>query len=416
MYTVEDEKRDLFEDELDDAVYYENRKGIIFKIIIIILCVIVLIWLISALRNNSNKSDNGATHDANVQKVRLAAEKYFFLNGNIDKSSVDLSTLKSKGLVGDVIDANNKVCNDNKTTTKLIKEDGSYKMTVALSCSTNDKDEVFYYHGNTLACLNCHGKATNMDGKNAIAYNDEDKKDNSGVDENDDNDIPDDYGEYNQYSCINWSDWSKNRVFDSSLTERSKTLVQGVKKGSGTKETIYGEWSTYTTTPVNPSETLEVETKVETSQTWSSNKTTNKPINESSTIRIISKTNNNQKEKVGNLTITEYLSGKYEIKNDRCEGLQTLQNRDGKYVLTYINCRYIDKSDESTGDVTYTYQELETRSTTYYRYRTVQIIDNTEPDIYTTEKYEESNLPEGYVKVEGSEETYYSYKLTYCEK
>ena len=36
--------------------------------------------------------------------------------------------------------------------------------------------------------------------------------------------------------------------------------------------------------------------------------------------------------------------------------------------------------------------------------------------VYTDVKYEESELPEGFVKVPGSEETYYSYKLTYCEK
>ena len=414
MYTVDDEKRDLYEDELNDAVYYENRKGIIFKIIIIILCVIVLIWLIKALRTNNNKVDLVAIHDANVEKVRLASEKYFFLDKNMDKSSVSLNTLKTKGLIGDVVDANNKVCDTNNSTTKLVKEASAYKMTINLSCSTNEKEETFYYHGSTLACLNCNGK-TNMDGKTIVVYND--PKEEEEVETNDDNNIPDDYDEYNKYSCVNWSDWSKDRVFDPSLTERSKTLVLGVKKGTGTQEKVYGEWSSYTTNPITPNDNLEVETKTETYNTWSSNKTTNKPIKESSTIRIISTSGNNvsKNEKVGNLTVTEYLSGNYDIKNNKCEGLEVLPNKEGKNVLTYTGCRYTEKNSESSEEVTYTYQELETTSVTYYRSRTVTIND-TGADIYTTDRYEESELPDGYVKVPGSEETYYSYKLTYCEK
>ena len=57
----------------------------------------------------------------------------------------------------------------------------------------------------------------------------------------------------------------------------------------------------------------------------------------------------------------------------------------------------------------YTYQELVTTDVTYYRYRTIN--SDVEADVYTDVKYEESDLPEGFVKVPGSEETYYSYKL-----
>ena len=39
-----------------------------------------------------------------------------------------------------------------------------------------------------------------------------------------------------------------------------------------------------------------------------------------------------------------------------------------------------------------------------------------ENDVYTEKKYEEDDLPEGFVKVDGTEETYYSYRLTYCVK
>ena len=423
MYTVDEEKKDVYDefydDELDEAVAYQNRKSIIFKIIIIILCVIILIWLISALTKNKN-TDNGKIHNDNVTKVRLAAEKYFFINGNTDKSSVNLYTLKSNGLVNDVIDANNKVCNDNKTNVKISKDEASYKMVVGLSCSTNDKEEIFYYHGNTLACLNCNGQ-TNMDGKTVVVANPTPTPeptpvyDDNGGNTYDDNNISNDNDLYSQYSCFNWSDWSKDRIIDNYLTERSKTLVLGVKKGDTVSKTVYGEWSDYTTTPLYASDTLEVDTKVETSSAWSGNKTSTSPVTETATLKLIS-TSGEKKVLTGNLTVTDYLSGKYEILNDRCENVQTLRNSDGKYVLTYVNCQYTEKDSNDSEGTVYTYQELETVSTTYYRSRTITVINENGEDIYTKEKYEESELPAGYTKVDGSEETYYSYKIAYCEK
>ena len=62
----------------------------------------------------------------------------------------------------------------------------------------------------------------------------------------------------------------------------------------------------------------------------------------------------------------------------------------------------------------YTYQELEKKDITYYRSRTITEVN--EPNQYTDTKYEEAYLPSGYVKVAGSEETYYSYKIATCEK
>ena len=123
---------------------WDNNKGLIFKIIIIILCIIVLIWLVKALRNNS-KVDNGEVHVANVEKVRLAAENYFFINNNKEKTSVvTLAVLKNSGLIGDIIDANNKTCSDSNTKVNLKTDVDAYEMTVKLSCSTNDKEETFY--------------------------------------------------------------------------------------------------------------------------------------------------------------------------------------------------------------------------------------------------------------------------------
>ena len=84
-----------------------------------------------------------------------------------------------------------------------------------------------------------------------------------------------------------------------------------------------------------------------------------------------------------------------------------------------VDCQY---NEVITRDVTnnsyrvYEYQELEEQDVTYYRTRSVKTIEGNIDPVYTKDKYEEKNLPEGYTKVKGSEEVYYSYKLRVCEK
>ena len=435
MYTDNENENLYEEDDYGTVSTWDNSKGLIFKIIIIILCVIVLIWLIRALKNNRNQSDNGEIHVANVEKVRLAAEDYFFIKNMKDKYDfVSLAGLQDAGLIKEVVDANNKVCNEHSSKVNLNDDVDTLKMTVSLSCSTKDKDEVFYYHKNTLACLNCNGK-TNMTGKETIVAKAEDSVVNDGGNKNVSDDISNNNDEYNYYSCIDWSDWSKTRVYDSSLTERSKTLVQGVKYGTSK---TYSDWSEYSTTPIVGNDTIEVETKVVTENVWSDNKTGTDINPNNSNIKVISKEtiresnkesyckdgfmDNNicysNKTKVGNLSMEEFTSGKYKIKNNRCERVKTMMNSEGRYVLTYVNCEYNEKIETSKKSgrsyTLYTYQVLETKDVTYYRYRTINTIE--EPDKYTDGKYEEEFLPDGYVKVPGSEEVYYSYKLAECVK
>ena len=432
MYTVDDQKNDLYEDELENDFEdsnWDNRKGLIFKIIIIILCVIVLIWLIKALRNNNNLSDNGEVHIANTEKIRLAAENYFFVKNNKTiTSNVSIAGLKKEGLINDIVDANNKVCSDTGTNVSINKQDGTYRMVIDFSCSTNDQDEVFFYNYNTLACLNCNGK-TNMTGKEIIIAKADEKKEESN---NDNNNTPNDSDELSKYSCASWSDWSKDRINNKYLTERVKTLVQGVKYGT---KTTYGEWSEYSTTPILSGEGVEIETMTSTENVWSETKTGTNINPNSSSIKVISsklvtKTDpgckngyieNNvcysNETKVSNLTVKEYNNGIYKILNPYCEGVKILQDKDGLYVPTYINCKYnvvMENEPVECSYVLYTYQELISKEVTYYRYRTVS--NTNEPIEYTDEKYEESELPEGFVKVEGTEENYYSYKITECVK
>ena len=427
MYTVGEENSN-YENEYYENSFWSNNKGLIIKIIIIILCVIVLIWLFKALQTKRNIANDESIHIANVEKVRLAAEDYFFIKNNKsdeNAKTVNLMTLKTSNLTSDIVDANNKVCNEKSSIVTLDPQTNAYKMTVKLDCSTNDKEEKFLYNNKTLACLDCNGK-TNMTGETIVAEKQENIEETKIV-------IPVIYE--SEYSCVAWSDWSTTRVNESYLVERSKTLVQGVKYI--TPSVVYGEWSEYTKTPIASSDNIEVETMTVSENVWSDIKTSNYIDTNNSNIRVINtetivEKNNtcngyvlnntcySNETVVGNLTFKEYHSGKYNVKNGTCEAVKTLKNSEGKYVLTYVNCEYDEMISKNTGSnssyTLYTYQELEQQEVTYYRYRTVTTKTDSGKAIYTENKYEENSLPEGYVKVPGTEETYYSYKIETCEK
>lgn len=416
MYTIDDEQRNLPEEEYYENNNWDNYKGIVFKVIIIILCIIVLIWLFKALNSNKNSINFDEIHASNTEKLRLAAEKYFFIENNKGKVRyVTLAGLKSEGLIDNIVDANNETCDEHNTNVELQTDIDAYVMNIDFSCSTRDQDEKFYYHRNNLSCLNCKNAKTNMKGNNVVAINDSKPISNK-----------------TEYFCNEWSNWSKERVNDDTLTERKRVLVQGVKYEDGTK---YGNWSEYSETPVLKSNNIEVETKTEKVRTWSEIKTGTDIDTTNPNIKVIStnvvdeaKTectngyiyNNvcySNEVTVGNLTFSEYTSGNYNIKTISCDGAKPSTNKDGKYDLLYTNCRYNVKLADikNTNPYTvYTYQEALDRDVTYYRYRVV--VKGDRKTTYTDKKYEENNLPSGYVKVNGSEEIYYSYKLNTCEK
>ena len=427
MYTVDDNNMEYEDEEVKES-FWNNNKGFIIKIIIIILCVIVLIWLILALKGYRNLNDNGETHAKNVENMRLASENYFFKKGNmVDKGSksVTVNTLKSMGLINDVVDANGRVCSEYNSKATLEREIGAYKMIIALSCSTNDQNELFYYNYNSLACLNC-GSNTIMKGEDKETI----KPINSDID-------------YDKYSCKSWSNWDSVKVNEPYLKERTRTLYKGVKYGKTIDKTNYGEWSDYTITPIESSANIEVEQKVVSESKWSDPKVTNDKIEESDKIKIISvdtisstyvettscdsgytKKDNtcySDKEYTGDLTYREFNSGKYKVNNGLCDGVRTEKNSDGLYVLTYKNCRYnkvvkLDNKKKTTSYKQYTYQELEDVNVTYYRYRDINITKEKEPDTYTDYYYEEKNLPYGYEIIPSSKKIEYSYMISSCEK
>lgn len=424
MYTEIDKENNVYEDEYDDTYYDKSRRNLIIKIIIIVICVIVLILLILSLKKNRNVVVNDPKiHANNIETVRLASEEYFFIQNNLPSANqiknVTVEEIGKNTNLSEIVDANKKVCNLTTSNVSLQNEASVYTMKILLACSTNEKEEVFYYSKKDFSCLNCSGKS------HTIIIDDDTKED---PEEKDD------------YSCSTWSDWSSERINNNSLIERVRTLVKGVKYGSVKEKIVYGEWTDYNTTPIVANDNLEVETKTEVEQVWSETKTTTSFIQNSDTIKVLSyyyvggntytycpedyKQNGNKcysniKER-GDLTYSQYTSGNYTIYNKPCDAIKNEKNSDGKYELVYKNClfsRIINANSASTGSyIVYEYQELENKNVTYYRSRSKSITTVKEADQYTDKYYEEKDLPKGYVKLDGSEKKEYSYKYPECEK
>ena len=427
-----------YQQEEQKPGFWNENKGLIIKIVIIVLCVLILIWLFLKIKGNNSNATNGensaVVYNSNVDTMRLALEKYFFIDGNLPKDGetrvVTLGDLNGKGYIGEIVDANKKSCDVNKSVATLVKGTDSYILTINLTCGNMANPKVYNYSLETKTCLDCTG-FTYMDGTSQ----DNNNNDNNNNDDNNNNEIIDDKTKLEEsLSCKVWSDWTSIKLDDDSLDVRTRILIKGIKKGGKVEKITYSEWSEYGTNVITPSETLEVETIVKTEEVWES-KTSDKKVVPSATIRNVneSKTSNGSysycpkgytkenkqcvkysETKTGNLTYVQYNT--YKIINKPCDGPFV---EAGKTIIK--NCQYQIKEDTidlkwgTNYTTTYTYEELTKKEVTYYRSRTktVEIVEEQE-DI--TDYIEESKLPEGYEKLEGSEKTEYSYKLKVCEK
>lgn len=430
MYTVDDDKKfdEYEENEVQSWNFWQQNKDIIIKLLIIIACIIILIILFKALKTSKTVVYDEKIHNTNISNVRLAAEDYFFVKKNLPKdgstSEVTIAKLTQGGLIKEVVDANNKVCDIDTSVVSLLSDKDVYKLTIKLNCSTKEKEEIFYYSKANGACLNCNGK-TLVNGN--INNNDTEKTNTSEFD-------------YSKYSCQSWTDWSSNKMNDPLLAERTRTLYKGVKLGGYTEQIEYGEWSTWSTNLIEANDNTEVETKVENEEKWSSEKTSVTALVESDKLKVIrteqvagssttscpsgyqlsNKTCISKTKYTSDLTYKQYNSGSYQIENKPCEAVNTEKDENGNYIWVYKNCQYrkitSTKKSTSSAYTIYVYQELESVPVTYYRYRSKSVVNVKEKDIYTDNYYEENNLPSGYQKDLNNIKTEYSYKLSVCEK
>ena len=434
-----------------------NKKSFIIKIIIILVCVAILVWLILILKKkNNNIAYNPNAHVENVEKVRLASEKYFFIDGNMPKANetktVSVKTLIDKSLVSEIIDANKNVCDSNKSVSSIKEEGSVYVLRIRLSCSTDEQEEIFYYNKNTYVCQNCNGN-TYMD---KAVKNDDKKDDNNkqSSDSNNSSNSSNSSSNNGSYSCKEWSDWSDTKDTTSQpglLNERTRVVVLGVKAVVG-PSTITKSCTEYTkdvqstskgktipTTKKVSESKGELEVRETLEDVWVDKEST-VPVAASNTIRLTGTRNvsgstyttcpsgyhesgnkcvSNSTTK-GNLTYMEYNSGNYDIVNKPCDYMDTIKNKDGKYEYVYVGCLYhtiknpIKHSTE--GYTVYTYQEFQSQKVKYQRYCTNVEQPGQSTLEYTKDYYEEDKLPDGYSKASGTEKIQYSYMLKSCEK
>ena len=418
MYTENDYENNDFDEyneeeqqEVYEESFWDRNKSLIFKIIIIILCVLILIWLVSKLGNKKKVESN---YDNNVTAVRLASEQYFFINNkpSTNKESVTVSELENRNLVKNVVDANGNACNTNNSVVTLENNSINYIMSIKLDCGKDSETRNFYYRIDNYACENCNGN-TYMDGTTITP---------SKPEEENEPEYP------TGYTC-DWSEWTTVRDFNNGIDERTRVVVKAQKENKK-EEVVYGAWSEWTEDVLEEADDLEVQSKTKVNENWVP-MTSSTAVTASDTIRNVQKhTSGGSKytycpsgyEKydgrcrksngsVRNLTPTEYLRLSTEERKS-CKQTRPTANKvvwvcGGGYSYTDLKTGY------TSGSTTYSYEQLEKTEVTVYRSRTKEIKTTIlEPTV--TGYILKSEVPSGYTIIAGSERTEYSYKLSSC--
>lgn len=416
-----------YNDDYEES-YLENNNSnkssiwsLLLRILIIFLCIILVIWIISKFVSGKKVENDGVVFNNNIDSLRLASEKYFFIEDNLPKNNeeitISLREMNDKGLVSEIKDYKNNACSviENESYSSLKKTDVAYTLTVKLTCNEEEKEYLYHYDLENGKCLSCDGN-TYMDGNTFVLVEDT-YNDNLTVEENE---------EINKLNinCNDWSDWTDIDLDNDKLLVRTRKLYKGSKTIPAGVEKVYGEWSEYFETEIPQIDGLEVEVKEEVKENWSEEKTTTDYITNSDTIKVISASSSGggssckttTKEVRAKLSASEYAS--YNSKglivalhdtyydNTNCDDNKTCYKK--VYDATY---KKQTKSCTSSPSVTtYVYQELTQESVKLYRYRIVTTRE-VQGETLTTDWVEK--LEDGYTKID--EKTQYSYKDTVCK-
>lgn len=407
MYTEENEFD--YNDYVEENNNYQKRffnKGLITKIVIVLLCVILLIFLFFKIKNSFQNKDNGLlVFNNNVSIMREAGEIHFFQNGNtpseVGKSSViTVKDLIANNLLTDIKDKNGDTCGYTASYVSLTRGESDYTMKIYLSCPSIENTVTTYYdlEGN---CLTCNGEDyTPID----IPTNNDNGLDNNTNNSDNSNNNSNNNDQNNATTCSVWSDWTTEYRTGAGLEQETRKVVKGYKENP-----LYGTWSEWSKDEAVGNSNLQVETKTEVEEfikypnEWQTSST--KPDeNEGREIDIVFETKT--KKTCSN------------VKTDKTEWRDVLKlSEKGDAITCKIvslgkySCQYYvveKKCTTKTYDITtYKYRDAEKHQeeVTYYRFRTI-----TKGEPLYTDYILESEMPDGYAKVIGSEITQYRYR------
>jgi len=252
----------------------------------------------------------------------------------------------------------------------------------------DNQEEITYYYDLNGNCLNCNGESYIP-----VDDNQEEKEDNNNNNSTNDNNTP--------RSCGVYSAWTT--VYDNNpdLDVETRTLVKGYKE-----IITYGEWSTPTTEKLTKTDTLEVTNysefeEVKSYTDWSSESTVKPENKEGREIQSRDVTTSYTTTTcTGGGTYTKNLT-KWDNTANSC-----ISHGIGNVVCTYTKpCT--NKTTTSYRTITY-YKYRDTVITNvvkvYYKSRTIN--RNTDYTDYILE----SDMPDGYTKLNGSEIVQYRYR------
>lgn len=416
MYTEENEFD--YDDYLEEENNYNSKKPLIdfkfiLKVIAIIALVILIIFLVFKIKNKNFRNNNTNTQNTNINNsalvmsnnlnmIRDAAREYFFEKDNLPKNvgesiTINVKKLVDENLIVSVKDQNSNLCGYNTSNAKITRNNNDYQLVVSLLC-IGDNQTVTYYYDLDGNCLTCNGEnyESNNTNENNNIENNENKETNTNSDTNTNKETDDEI----RAVCTNYSAWTTEKKNDSNLDVQTRTLVKGYKE-----EVVYGEYSEPTEEEIIATDTVDVksyeETKQETKTTCSNESTTKPKSIEGREIKTRTETVKSTKTVCSGggtytRTLTKWDNSAYSC---RVYGI-------GKFICTYkTSCT--NKTVTTTKNITYySYCDTETNDVTKTYYQSRPISKN----IVYTDYLLESELPDGYKKLDGSEIIQYRYR------
>lgn len=403
MYTEENEfDYDDYLQEADDDSFNKSpfNRTLLTKIVLIVLCLILIIFLFFTITNSFKKEkkeetpvDSSLVFNNNINLLKTLGEKYFFEMENYPKEvgkniKVNVRELIDGKLVTEIVDSNKKACGYNTSYISMTRNKNDYMLEIYLNCPSNSEKRVYYYDLE-FNCLTCNGES--------YVSSDDDEEEEKPVEDNNNNN--NNQNNNTTQVCSEFGNWTTEYKDDKSLDRQSRVVVKGFKV-----EIVYGNWSNETTTPIQGNSNLQVavETRMEPTTTlssWSKASTTKPQAKEGRTINSWTDSEPYYTESCKNKTYTQNRTT-WDNNANKCTSTGI-----GKVTCTYTKkvCNTVKKYRDVTY---YQYQDTitTTKSVTYYRSRTI-----TQKTLYT-DYILESNMPDGYTKLEGSERTEYRYR------